>query len=467
MRYFRGDRSAETLLFQRYVRRLSIFARSRLATRIGSRVDPDDAVQSAFRSFFIGARSGRFTLNESDDLWHLLATITARKAARLNERHSASKRSVQKERAVESYDDSASRWEAADYRHVGPVESAVLAEELSNLMADLKPELRFILELRLQDESIASIAERIGKSPRTIRRRVEELRRIVAGRLTDSGRVLQPDAFGEASFTIASSEKVPSRPDATIDYRDLLFQSHIGSGGVGKVYRAWRRSDGTNFAIKVLKKKFHRNPEAVAQFLEESRIISGLMHPGIVRVYGLGKMPSGGYFFLMDLLPGPSLSQHQRNALDSDIIKRLLHGLIDALLCAHEHGVIHCDLKPSNVLLDSRSNPVIVDFGFATSAHTPAIGATPAFAAPELLESKWGSISSATDVWGIGAILYWLLFQSAPRTPQGLKSCLEASSPNAKDHELQEICRLCLGIAPSSRPSLDSLRARLAISSAR
>ncbi|MBA4016333.1 MAG: hypothetical protein C0483_04015 [Pirellula sp.] len=439
---------------------------TRLAKRIGARVDPDDAVQSAFRSFFIGARTGKFTLNESDDLWRLLATITARKVARLNERHSAAKRSVKKEQATEANDDSAADWEAADHRYVGPVESAVLAEELSLLMAGLKSELRSILELRLQDESIDSIAERLGKSPRTIRRRVEELRQIVASRMAESDQTPLPDAVGDSASAAAHGSSTLSAPSTSIDYHDLLIQSHLGSGGVGKVYRAWRRSDGATFALKVLKKKFHQNRGAVAQFLEESQIIAGLNHPGIVNVYGLGKMPGGGNFFLMDLLPGPSLGQVQRGSFDSETIKRWLRRLIDALLCAHERGVVHCDLKPSNVLLNAEGEPVIVDFGFATSARTSVVGATPAFAAPELLEPRLGVISSATDVWGIGAILYWLIFQKAPRSVQGIASCLEAPLPRTVDQGLCEICRLCLQVDPSCRPALEPLRERLSAISA-
>src|SRR5205823_5594309 len=93
----RGDEEAATAIFQRYVERLTQLARKRLATKLAARVDPEDIVLSAYRSFFIGAREGKFELRHAGDLWRLLVEVTLHKLYRSAEHHSALRRTVDRE----------------------------------------------------------------------------------------------------------------------------------------------------------------------------------------------------------------------------------------------------------------------------------------------------------------------------------------------------------------------------------
>jgi len=192
-RYRDGSDAAAGEIFRRYLDRLTALARTRLAREVTRRVDPEDAVQSALRSFFVGARSGKFELVNRGDLWRLLAAITARKAARLSTRHRTAKRSVRRD--VE-FPASASFGldEAVADPNPAPDEAALSADELADLVRSLSPELRQVLELRLQEASVEEIAAQMGCSTRTIRRRIDELRAIMKRRakLADEAALIKP-----------------------------------------------------------------------------------------------------------------------------------------------------------------------------------------------------------------------------------------------------------------------------------
>ncbi|MGC3970239.1 MAG: protein kinase [Pirellulales bacterium] len=450
-----GDPAAPQKVFERYIRRLTALARKRLAPAVGRRVDPEDAVQSAFRSFFLGARSGKFVLDDADGLWRLLATITARKAARLNERHAAARRNVRREHLAGGTDSSIGVDDRFIARDAMPEAAAVLADEVSAVMGRLEPELRVALEMRLQDVSVEEIAATLKKSPRTIRRYLEQVRQVIAP-ASESPAACRSAGESIVASRQACSDAESAASSSVVDYRDLVLQSHLGSGGVGKVYRTWRRTDGATFALKVLKKKLAHHPAAVRRFVAEYEMMAGWNHPGIVPVRGLGRTPAGTVFYLMDLLPGRSLAEVSPAEYDASRVRRWLRQIVAGVEYAHRHGVVHCDLKPGNVLLNSAGDAVIVDFGFAQYLNETgfATGATPAFAAPELLEPALGAISPAVDVWGIGAILHWLLYH---RPPHGEAIGDDALQPSP----LQVLCVRCLADVPAARPNLSEVIAAL------
>jgi RNA polymerase sigma factor (sigma-70 family) len=169
-----GDEDASREVFERYLVRLTALARSRLAPRLARRTDPEDIVLSAYRSFFVGARDGRFALQRSGDLWRLLASITLHKLQRQVKRHSAESRDVRREIAS---------FEEFDFSREPTVEEAVtLADELESILKPLDPFLRRVLELRLQGQSLEEIAAITMRSERTIRRCLAELREAIANR---------------------------------------------------------------------------------------------------------------------------------------------------------------------------------------------------------------------------------------------------------------------------------------------
>lgn len=169
-----GDEDAAREVFERYLVRLTSLARSRLASRLARRTDPEDIVLSAYRSFFLGARDGRFTLQRSGDLWRLLASITMHKLHRQVKRHTAESRNVQRENPESS---------EFDFSQEPTAEVAVtLADELEAILRPLDPFLRRVLELRLQGQSLEEIAAITLRSERTVRRCLAELREAIASR---------------------------------------------------------------------------------------------------------------------------------------------------------------------------------------------------------------------------------------------------------------------------------------------
>jgi RNA polymerase sigma factor (sigma-70 family) len=167
-RFRSGDPQAADELFGRYVDRLTRLARVRLSPALAARTDAEDIVMSAYRSFFIGARGGRFKLSRSGDLWRLLASITLHKLYREARRHGAAGRSIAKETPLRD----------AEFfgREPSPEEAVGVTDELQTLLASLEPFARRILEMRLQEESLATIAEATGRSERTVRRTLAEIR---------------------------------------------------------------------------------------------------------------------------------------------------------------------------------------------------------------------------------------------------------------------------------------------------
>src|SRR5688572_24658080 len=172
-----GDEAAPEAVFERYAERLTRLARSRLAVKLASRVDPEDIVMSAYRSFFLGAREGRFHLDRGGDLWRLLVEVTLHKLFRQAEHHQAQRRSVAREQPI---DDPANASQIAGNREPTPDEAAAAADELEALLSQLSERGRRALELRLQGYEHEEIAERLGCSERTVRRALSEARRIMA-----------------------------------------------------------------------------------------------------------------------------------------------------------------------------------------------------------------------------------------------------------------------------------------------
>ncbi len=177
-RYCDGDAFAADEIFERYAQRLTALARARLSARLASRTEPEDVVMSAWRSFFVGAREGRFALSRSGDLWRLLVEITLHKLYRQARRHTAARRTVSAEQPAETLD-------IAHLVSAGPTpdEALALADELEAILTDLGTFERRLLELRLQGERLEDIGAELACSERTVRRTMALLRRRLAARL--------------------------------------------------------------------------------------------------------------------------------------------------------------------------------------------------------------------------------------------------------------------------------------------
>jgi RNA polymerase sigma factor (sigma-70 family) len=178
-----GDDLAAEAVFSRYFERLTLLARSRLAPRLARRMDPEDIVLSAYRSFFVGARTGRFTLRRGGDLWRLLASITKHKLFRAARHQGADRRSVNSELPLDQTEEG--RFLSRQPEPT-PEEAVALADELERVLAQLNTLGRRVLELRLQGARLSEIAEDTGRSERTIRRTLGQIRDLLAERLDDA-----------------------------------------------------------------------------------------------------------------------------------------------------------------------------------------------------------------------------------------------------------------------------------------
>jgi RNA polymerase sigma factor (sigma-70 family) len=186
-RWQQGDQEAAAALFHRYAERLVALARSRLSTRLAPRFDPEDVVQSAYRSFFAGARAGRYELTHGADLWKLLVSITLHKLHHQVRRNTAGKRAVGREQSMMESDLTSEIAAQLLAQGPSPIEAVTLTDEVEQLMRQLAPLDRRVLEMRLQGYNLEEIAQQTRRSERTVSRTLERIKAILEQQGEPSG----------------------------------------------------------------------------------------------------------------------------------------------------------------------------------------------------------------------------------------------------------------------------------------
>lgn len=171
-----GEDDAANAVFDRYTRQLVALARRRLDERLAGKVDPEDLVQSAYKSFFVRQRAGQVDLCNWKSLWGLLTIITLRKLADRMAYYQADKRDAGRELSP-STGDWAPAWQTAIDREPSPDDAALLTEIVESLFRDLDADERPILELSLQGLTATEISEQLGRAERTVRRLRERVRK--------------------------------------------------------------------------------------------------------------------------------------------------------------------------------------------------------------------------------------------------------------------------------------------------
>jgi tetratricopeptide (TPR) repeat protein/predicted Ser/Thr protein kinase len=204
-------------------------------------------------------------------------------------------------------------------------------------------------------------------------------------------------------------------------FGDYEVLGEIGRGGMGVVYRARQRGLGRLVALKMVRPGTAR-PETEAQrFRNEAGMAALLDHPNIVPVHEVGQQ--GEHLYLsMKLVEGGSLAGRVADFRDDPpAAARLVATLARAMHHAHQRGVLHRDLKPSNILLDAEGRSYVTDFGLAKQpeadsslTQSGAVVGTPSYMAPEQARGRRAEITTATDVYGLGAVLYALLTGRPP-----------------------------------------------------
>ena len=204
----------------------------------------------------------------------------------------------------------------------------------------------------------------------------------------------------------------------------------LGQGGMGIVYEAEQSSPSRRVAIKLLH-PMHATPERLRRFRQEAAVLGRLQHPGIAQIFEAGTFDVGHgeqSFFAMELVDGVDIRTYCERGAGIDRAARinLLARVADAVQYAHEHGVIHRDLKPDNVLVDADGNPRILDFGIARASSTSAtlstimteegqLVGTLAYMSPEQLEQATDAITPKVDVYALGVLGFELLVGRLPR----------------------------------------------------
>lgn len=262
-----------------------------------------------------------------------------------------------------------------------------------------------------------------------------------------------------------------ARPTKTLgDFGDYELQEEIARGGQGVVYRARQKSLNRTVALKVIGLGPWATQAHLKRFRLEAQAAASLEHPCIVPIYEIGER-DGSCYFSMRLVEGGQLDKvvrHERMPIRRavELIAKVAH----TVHYAHAHGIVHRDIKPGNILLDAEGEPHLTDFGLArlvetesTVTRTMEVMGTPSYMAPEQAAGQTAQLTSATDVYGLGAVLYQLLTGHLPfaggTTYETVRLVLETEPRQPRllnpkvDRDLSTICLKCLEKDPQRRYS--------------
>jgi serine/threonine protein kinase len=194
----------------------------------------------------------------------------------------------------------------------------------------------------------------------------------------------------------------------------------IGRGGMGEVFKAYQSDLNRHVAIKTLLSGEQATEEFLQRFQREARVAAGLSHPNIVPIYDIGA-EGKLHYIVMEYVEGRSLKQLlEEKKLDADKSLRIAHTIARALQFAHEHKIVHRDVKPANVLIDKQGRVKILDFGLARSMDGKGLTAsatmvgTPYYMSPEQAFGAPEELDHRTDLYSLGAVLYEMLTGRPP-----------------------------------------------------
>lgn len=286
----------------------------------------------------------------------------------------------------------------------------------------------------------------------------------------------------------AASDTALALPKGGV-FGSYSVEEEIGQGSMGRIYKARHGYLKIPVALKILHSSNPR-PEEAARFQREAQVLAQLRHPHICRVSDFG-VHGGRPFIAMDFVEGPTLKDIVRESLRLQgrvppfrKIARYLASIAEALSYCHAQGIIHRDVKPANILVESpHDRPVLIDFGIVKKDPTrreteiqglskglsasKEIRGTPYFMSPEQIDRKkrFGALSTAADVWSFGATLFYCLTGEPPypstSRAQLFTEILTHDPPSASRRNssvpgwLNDICADCLQRQAADRPSLD------------
>ena len=244
----------------------------------------------------------------------------------------------------------------------------------------------------------------------------------------------------------------------------------IARGGMGVVYRARQRELGREVAIKMILTGQLATTESVQRFRNEAATAARLDHPNIVSIFEIGEYETQHYFSMRLVLGRRNIASWAATLKGSPSergkrIAVMLAKAARAVAFAHERGVLHRDLKPPNILVDDKDEPQVTDFGLAKLTLEPESGLTlsaallgsPSYMAPEQADGRHHDVTTATDIYGLGAVLYEMLAGRPPflaasplMTARMVVEQMPARIPGVA-RDLETICLKCLAKVPAQR----------------
>jgi TolB-like protein/predicted Ser/Thr protein kinase/Flp pilus assembly protein TadD len=265
-------------------------------------------------------------------------------------------------------------------------------------------------------------------------------------------------------------KKAPRPAKTLADFGDYKLLEEIGRGGQGVVYRARQKSLNRTVALKVIGLGHWATEAHLKRFRREAEAAARLEHPGIVPIHEVGERDGSCYFSMKFVEGGQLDAVAKREPLPIRRAAELIAKVARTVHYAHEHGILHRDIKPGNILLDKKGEPHLTDFGLArlvetesTVTRTLEVLGTPSYMAPEQAVGNNAAVSSVTDVYGLGAVLYQLLTGHPPfaggTTFETIRLLLDTEPRpprlwNPKvDRDVSTICLKCLDKGPRRRYS--------------
>jgi TolB-like protein/lipopolysaccharide biosynthesis regulator YciM len=256
--------------------------------------------------------------------------------------------------------------------------------------------------------------------------------------------------------------------DVLMDFGDYELLEEIGRGGQGIVYRARQKSLNRTVALKVIGLGQWATEAHLKRFRREAEAAANLDHPCIVPIYDVGERQGSCYFSMKFIESGQLDEVAKRTPISFRNAAELIAKLARTIHYAHEHGILHRDIKPGNILLDPKGEPHLTDFGLArlletksTVTHTMDVLGTPSYMAPEQASGRNEQLTSATDVYGLGAVFYQLLTGRPPfaggTTFETVQLVLDSEPRQPRlwnpkiDRDLATICLKCLEKDPQRR----------------